>query len=121
MRHCLVVDDSSVIRKIARCILEDMNFSISEAENGHEALEECRARMPDAVLVDWHMPVMDGIDFLAALRKQEGGQHPKVIYCTTENDADQITRAIAAGANEYVMKPFDRDLLVTKFQQIGMG
>ena len=120
MKHCLVVDDSSVIRKVARCILEDMSFEISEAENGREALDQCRHSMPDAVLLDWNMPVMDGIEFLAALRQEAGGERPKVIFCTTENDADHITRAISAGANEYIMKPFDRDIISAKFQEVGL-
>lgn len=120
MKHCLVVDDSSVIRKVARCILEDMRFATSEAENGQDALDKCRSAMPDAVLLDWNMPVMDGIEFLVALRKESGGDAPKVIFCTTENDADHITRAINAGANEYIMKPFDRDILAAKFEEVGL-
>lgn len=120
MKHCLVVDDSSVIRKVARCILEGMSFETSEAENGRDALEKCRTRMPDAVLLDWNMPVMDGIDFLVALRKEHGGDAPKVIFCTTENNAEHITRAINAGANEYIMKPFDRDIIEAKFQEVGL-
>ena len=96
MKHCLVVDDSRVIRKVAKCILEEMSFTTSEAENGMEALDRCRESMPDVVLLDWNMPVMDGIDFLTALRTESGGDRPKVIFCTTENNADQITRAIAA-------------------------
>lgn len=120
MKHCLVVDDSSVIRKVARCILEDMSFHTSEAENGQDALHLCRTSMPDAVLLDWNMPVMDGIEFLVALRKESGGDQPKVIFCTTENDADHITRAISAGANEYIMKPFDRDIITAKFQEVGL-
>jgi len=118
--HCLVVDDSSVIRKVARCILEEMSFEISEAENGQEALDRCRQSMPDAVLLDWNMPVMDGLDFLEALRSESGGDRPKVIFCTTENDADHILRAINAGANEYIMKPFDRDIIEAKFQEVGL-
>lgn len=120
MMHCLVVDDSSVIRKVARCILEEMSFEISEAENGQEALDRCRTNMPDAVLLDWNMPVMDGLDFLEALRNESGGDRPKVIFCTTENDADHILRAIRAGANEYIMKPFDRDIIEAKFQEVGL-
>ncbi|MGI9386525.1 MAG: response regulator [Methyloligellaceae bacterium] len=120
MKHCLVVDDSSVIRKVARRILEDMRFEISEAENGKEALDQCKSRMPDAVLLDWNMPVMDGIDFLTALRDLAGEAGPKVIFCTTENDAEHITRAIDAGANEYIMKPFDRDIIEAKFQEVGL-
>lgn len=120
MKHCLVVDDSSVIRKVARRILEELQFEITEAENGQQALEECKAKMPDAVLLDWNMPVMDGFDFLIALRKEAGGNEPKVIFCTTENDAEHITRAIDAGANEYIMKPFDKDIVEAKLQEVGL-
>jgi len=120
MKHCLVVDDSSVIRKVARCILEDMSFKTTEAENGEIALDQCRSDMPDAVLLDWNMPIMDGIEFLVALRKETNGDRPKVIFCTTENDADHITRAITAGANEYIMKPFDREIITAKFQEVGL-
>ncbi|MDA7948710.1 MAG: response regulator [Hyphomicrobiaceae bacterium] len=120
MKHCLVVDDSSVIRKVARCILEEMSFRTTEAENGQEALDRCRDEMPDAVLLDWNMPVMDGIDFLVALRRESHGDVPKVIFCTTENDAAHITQAISAGANEYIMKPFDREIIEAKFQEVGL-
>lgn len=120
MKHCLVVDDSAVIRKVARRILDELNFTTSEAENGVDALDQCRASMPDAVLLDWNMPEMDGIAFLVALRKESGGQEPKVIFCTTENDVEHIARAISAGANEYIMKPFDREIIETKFQEVGL-
>jgi two-component system, chemotaxis family, chemotaxis protein CheY len=120
MKHCLVVDDSAVIRKVAKRILEDLRFTASEAENGREALDQCRVSMPDAVLLDWNMPVMDGIAFLVALRKERGGEMPKVIFCTTENDIEHITRAISAGANEYIMKPFDRDIIEAKFHEVGL-
>lgn len=120
MKHCLVVDDSAVIRKVAKRILEELRFTSSEAENGRDALDQCRMSMPDAVLLDWNMPVMDGIAFLVALRKEQGGDSPKVIFCTTENDVEHITRAISAGANEYIMKPFDREIVEAKFQEVGL-
>jgi two-component system chemotaxis response regulator CheY len=120
MKHCLVVDDSAVIRKVARRILEELSFSSSEAENGRDALDQCRKSMPDAVLLDWNMPVMDGISFLVALRKERDGNQPKVILCTTENDIEHIARAIKAGANEYIMKPFDRDIIEAKFHEVGL-
>ena len=76
--------------------------------------------MPDAVLLDWNMPVMDGMQFLLALRKAEGGDKPKVVFCTTENDVAHIARALHAGANEYIMKPFDKDIVTAKFQEVGL-
>jgi two-component system chemotaxis response regulator CheY len=120
MKTCLVVDDSSVVRKIARRILEDMDFQITEAEDGEQALESCRETMPDAVLLDWNMPVMDGYEFLGNLRRMPGGDAPKVVFCTTENGMDHISRALHAGANEYIMKPFDKDIVASKFQEVGL-
>jgi two-component system chemotaxis response regulator CheY len=120
MQTCLVVDDSSVIRKIASRILEEMNFRIIEAADGAEALEICRRALPDAVLLDWNMPVMDGFEFMVHLRRLPGGEQPKVVFCTTENDIDHISKALHGGANEYIMKPFDKDIVAEKFQQVGL-
>ena len=120
MKYCLVVDDSSVIRKVSRRILEDMRFRVSEAENGEKALDMCRAEMPDVVLLDWNMPVMDGYEFLTQVRQIPGGDEPKIIFCTTENDIAHISRALEAGANEYIMKPFDKDIVAAKFQDAGI-
>jgi two-component system, chemotaxis family, chemotaxis protein CheY len=120
MKTCLVVDDSSVIRKVARRILEGLDFKISEAENGQEAITACREQIPDAILLDWNMPKMDGYEFLRALRRLPGGDKPKVVFCTTENDVAHIARALHAGANEYIMKPFDKDIVESKFQEVGL-
>ena len=120
MKTCLVVDDSSVIRKVARRILEGLDFQIQEAENGEEAIETCRKELPDAILLDWNMPKMDGYDFLRVLRRLPGGDKPKVVFCTTENDVAHIARALHAGANEYIMKPFDKDIVEAKFQEVGL-
>ena len=120
MKTCLVVDDSSVIRKVARRILEGLDFQISEAEDGEKALEVCKRGLPDAILLDWNMPVMDGIDFLRRLRKEPEGHVPIVVFCTVENDLEHITTALEAGADEYIMKPFDGDILEAKFIQAGL-
>ncbi len=109
MKTCLVVDDSKVIRKVARHILETLAFEVREACDGREALEACRAAVPDVVLLDWNMPVMSGMDFLRALRDSDLPRRPKVVFCTTENGMAYIRAAIEAGADEYVMKPFDRE------------
>jgi two-component system chemotaxis response regulator CheY len=115
MKSCLIVDDSSVVRKVARRILEDMDYIVEEAEDGQEAFEKCRQEMPDAILVDWQMPIMGGIEFLKLLRGYVGGNVPHVVFCVTENDIGQIALALKAGANDFMMKPFDRDLLEAKF------
>jgi two-component system, chemotaxis family, chemotaxis protein CheY len=120
MKLCLVVDDSRVVRKVARRIVEDLGFECDEAENGQKAYDLCQKTLPDAILLDWNMPVMSGIEFLERLRLMENGSHPKVVFCTTENDIDHIQRAIQSGANEYIMKPFDSDIIESKFTQIGL-
>lgn len=119
MKTCLVVDDSKVVRMVARKILEELGFEVHEAEDGQVALDKCMDSMPDVVLLDWNMPVMSGIEYLRALRVTEEGKRPIVIFCTTENDLSHIQEGIAAGANEYIMKPFDSDIIQSKFAQTG--
>jgi len=120
MKSCLIVDDSRVVRKVARRILEELEFAIEEAADGQLAMAACERQMPDAILLDWNMPVMNGIDFLRALRRMQGGAAPFVVFCTTENDIRHIQEAVSAGANEYIMKPFDTDIIQAKFQQVGL-
>lgn len=120
MSYCLIVDDSRTIRKVSRDIIESLSFEVAEAENGAAGLEQCKSRMPDVILLDWNMPVMDGYSFLQELRKAPGGEAPKVIFCTTENDMKYITQALEGGADEYIMKPFDKDILSAKFHELGL-
>jgi two-component system, chemotaxis family, chemotaxis protein CheY len=117
---CLVVDDSLVVRKIARRILEGQGVHVEEAADGAIALESCRRSLPGCVLLDWNMPVMNGIDFLKALRREFGPDHPAVLFCTTENDLQFIEQAIEHGAQEFIMKPFDAEILLGKFAQVGL-
>lgn len=121
MKTCLIVDDSRVIRKVSRHILETLGFTAEEAENGQQGLDSCDRAMPDVILLDWNMPVMTGIEFIAKLRQRPGGDRPKVVFCTTENDVAHIREAISAGADEYVMKPFDHETLQIKLQLVGMA
>lgn len=121
MTYCLLVDNSAVIRKISRRILEGLSFEIDEAADGRQAIDACVQRMPDLVVLDWSMPVMDGYDFLKTLRAMPDGKKPKVVFCTTENDVAHIARAIHAGADEYIIKPFDREILTAKMQQVGFA
>jgi two-component system chemotaxis response regulator CheY len=120
MIHFLVVDDSRVLRKIASKMLDTYHFYTAEAENGQDALNRCRDLMPDGILLDWNMPVMDGLAFLQALRALPDGGHPKVIFCTTEGDMSRISEALSAGADEYIMKPFDQEVLDSKLQIVGL-
>jgi len=119
MTYCLIADDNPSIRKAARGMLIELGFEVSEAANGADALESCRARCPDVVLLDWNMPVMDGFECLAALQGTGDRQRPKIIFCTTGAEADPIIRAMSEGASEYLVKPYDRDLLAQKVQALG--
>mgnify|MGYP001025089012 CR=1 FL=1 len=119
MKSCLVVDDSSVVRKVARRILEDLDFIVDEAEDGQEAFDKCRQEMPDVILLDWNMPIMSGLEFLKLLRGYVGGNTPHVVYMVTENDIGQIAIALRSGINDYMMKPFERDHLEAKFTALA--
>jgi two-component system chemotaxis response regulator CheY len=120
MKKCLIVDDSRVIRKVARRIVEDLHFEPDEAEDGMTALEHCRQNMPDAILLDANMPTMSGADFLRALRREPNGMKPVVVLCLTECDVQQVTEAVHAGANEWLLKPFDRDMVKQSFSEAGL-
>ena len=117
---CLVVDDSRVVRKAARRILERHGIVVNEAEDGLKALQACRAAMPTLVLLDWNMPVMDGLTFLKTARAEFGPAEPVIMLCTTESEFERIVTALNAGAQEYIMKPFDDAILTGKLVQLGL-
>ncbi len=120
MKMGLVVDDSRSVRKVARRILEALDFETAEAVDGMEALAFCKAAMPDAILLDWAMPNMDGLEFLRLLRLEPGGDAPVVVFCAAENEPARIAEALDAGANEYIMKPFDSEIIEAKFAEAGL-
>ncbi len=121
MKHCLIVDDSSSIRKVARRILETVDFRTSEAETRADALDRCRDEMPDCIVVDWHMPDGEALPFIQALRALPGGDTATVMYLTSENDPIQVARALRSGADIHMMKPFDRETFLQPFQQAGLA
>jgi two-component system chemotaxis response regulator CheY len=119
--RCLIVDDSAVIRKILRRILVEVGFSvIDEADNGRKALDACAKDMPDIIFLDWNMPVMTGMEFMHAFRPQKQERGTKILFCTTESDCAKIMEAINAGADEYIMKPFDADVVRNKLAVLGI-
>ena len=119
-KTALVVDDSKVVRLFARRILEELGFEVNEAEDGQVALNTCKTKLPNLMLLDWNMPVMNGLECLQALRKLPKGKEVPVIFCTTENDISKIMIALENGANEYIMKPFDKDILAGKLSQLSI-
>jgi two-component system chemotaxis response regulator CheY len=120
MKHCLIVDDSSSIRKVARRILEDVDFRTSEADTRQGALDQCRSDMPDCIIVDWNMPDGDALSFLSRLREMPNGNRPTVMYLTSENDPLNVARAMRSGANIHMMKPFDRESFLRPFMEAGL-
>jgi len=118
--RALVVDDSRAMRSILRRNLEGRGFEVVEAGNGREALDRLSLmRIPDLALVDWNMPEMNGIDFIAAVRSDPNYDRMRVMMVTTETETEQVRRALNAGANEYVMKPFSTDVLNDKLALLG--
>ena len=118
-KTCLVVDDSRTVRKVISKIVKELGFEAIEAEDGKVALEECNKSMPSVVMLDWNMPVMDGMEFFKELIKMPNRSDTKVIFCTTENEIHKIKEAIDLGCDEYVMKPFNRSILQEKLIQVG--
>ncbi len=120
MKTALVVDDSKVVRTVSKRIMEDLGFTVAEAEDGQVALAKCKEQVPDVILLDWNMPVMNGLDFLLAFRQFREHDNTQVIFCTSENDMSKIQEAVISGANEYVMKPFDGEIIKEKLVQLGI-
>jgi two-component system, chemotaxis family, chemotaxis protein CheY len=120
MPLCLIVDDSKVVRKLERRYIEELGFSAEEADSGDTALVFCQAKIPDLILLDWYMPGMDGMEFLKAFRVLPGNENTKIVLCTTENNMEKMIYAMSLGANEYVIKPFDAEIIRLKLEQIGM-
>jgi two-component system chemotaxis response regulator CheY len=120
MKTCLTVDDSKVVRKVIAKMLGELKIQTIEAENGKQALEECEKSLPDFILMDWNMPIMSGLEFLKIFRSNKDNDQVKVIFCTTVNELEKIKEVVASGGDEYIMKPFDAQVLKDKLIQTGI-
>jgi two-component system chemotaxis response regulator CheY len=117
----LVIDDSKSIRMVLIKILEEIGFEIVEAKDGLEALESLKSQGPfDVALVDWNMPEMNGFKFVSEVRKDMDYDNMKLMMVTTETETTQVVRALKAGANEYVMKPFTKEVIIEKLNLMGL-
>lgn len=119
MKHVLVVDDSAVVRKVVRRIVEGLELRISEAENCADALTLCAQDMPDAIIVDGSLEGMKALEFIRRLRQSPGGGTPGIIYCSAENDVVYRAGAMRSGANMFMMKPFTRADLSGRLQDLA--
>lgn len=117
----LVIDDSRVMRRIVAKILQEVGFSTVEAEDGQQALEQLEAH-PDVELccIDWNMPVMNGLEFVIEVRGREQWRDITLMMITTEGEQHQLVRALAAGAHEYVIKPFTPEIILDKLELLGL-
>ena len=123
--RCLIADDSRMVRRVASRILRDLGFEVNEAGTADETVELCRVRMPELLLLDWHISdgegeTFDGLDVMRRVRALPGGDALKVVFCTTERDPARIIAALQAGADEYIMKPFDSDIVEAKLVLTGL-
>ena len=115
----MIVDDSPVIRKVARRILESMGYVVAEAVDGIDALEKCSQNMPDAVIVDWDMPRMDGVEFISELHARADSERVKILFCTSEVIVTEMMKAKRAGCHGYILKPFTKEVLQNGLAEIG--
>ncbi len=120
MRIFMIVDDSPVIRKVARRILEGMGHVVAEAADGLEALEKCQVNMPDVVIVDWEMPRMNGVEFISQFKFLKNSENTKLLFCTSEVNISEMTKAKRAGCHGYIVKPFTRDILDKGLSNVGI-
>lgn len=121
MKRILVIDDSTAIRGAIRRILERLSYSVDEAANGQIALERVVSQPFDAVLCDIDMPVMDGLTFVKTLRDMQDAPQPPIVMCSTHSSFERIAEALSRGANEYIMKPFDADIIENKLAACGVS
>lgn len=116
----LIADDSKVVRSVTGRILQQLGINYEEAADGEEALQKVREEIYDFIILDWVMPNCDGMEFLRRASKEDILGDTKVIFCTTESEIERISEAIENGASEYIMKPFDKEILESKLNIIGV-
>lgn len=119
LQTCLVVDDSRVIRKVSSKIAKSLGYNVIEAQDGSEALARCKQAMPELVLTDWDMPEMDGLEFVRQLRAIPTAKAPTVVFCTSKGHVEDIHAGVDAGADDYIVKPFDESALRAKLEKLG--
>ena len=117
----LVIDDSRAMRMVLKRFVTKLGFEVSEAGDGRAALDQIEAgNLPDVALIDWNMPIMNGLEFVSAVRARPDARNVALLMVTTESERSQIVRALAAGAHEYLIKPFTEDALYSKLELLGV-
>lgn len=120
MPKCIIADDSKIMRMLLRKIMENFGFEVSEAEDGEEVLEQCLSERPELIISDWSLPMIDGIDVLYKIRADRKIRQPKFMFCSYVKDAAVIRQALDGGADDFIMRPFDEDIIGSKLAILGL-
>ena len=121
MQHCLVIEDSSIIRRVSRSIFESLAYRVSEAQTAAETLEHIALDAPDLILIDWVIPGTNVRDLITAIRRTKTAKRPFILYLTTDNDEADLKAAFKAGADDYLLKPFNREIIEMKLNEIRVA
>ena len=117
---CLIADDSRIIRMVLAKIFSNFGFEVEEAEDGDEVIEKCLAEEPDIIVMDWWLPVIDGIDVLYKIRNDRRIRQPRIVFCSANSNPEKISEALQGGADDYLMKPFDEEIIKSKLIILGL-
>lgn len=120
MPQCLIADDSKVIRMILSKIMNNMKYDVIEAEDGEEVVELCETKEPDLIIMDTKLPILDGIDAMYKIREMQKIKQPKIIFCSSITDPERIREALDGGADDYIMKPFDEEIILSKMEILNL-
>ncbi len=118
MQTCLIADDSKIMRMLLSKIMENFGYTVTEADDGEDLLEQCAKNMPDVIISDWNLPLIDGIDILYKIRADKKIKQPYFIFCSYIKDPEIIKQAIKGGADDFIMRPFDEDIIASKLKII---
>lgn len=118
MPSCIVADDSKIMRMLLSKIMENFGYTVDEAEDGEDLLEQCAENMPDLIISDWQLPLIDGIDVLYKIRSDKKVKQPVFMFCSYLKDRDIMEQAVAGGADDFIMRPFDEDIIASKLKMI---
>ena len=120
MATCLIADDSKIIRMVLNKIMTNLGFDVVEAEDGEDVVKQWRQMPIDLIIMDWRLPVMEGIDVLYMIRSNPKMQQPKIIFCSSLKKKKKIREALQGGADDYIMKPFDEEIIESKIIMLGL-
>ncbi len=116
MSSCIIADDSKIIRMLLSKIMSNFGYEVTEAENGEDLLRQCAKNIPNLIICDWNLPLIDGIDVLLKIRSDKKIKQPFFIFCSYITDTNIISQALNAGADDFIMRPFDEDIIASKLK-----